>query len=114
MASRPTARDRLHLKYCPAGADCVSTGGPGSEACDRLSGMITDVVGQELHNAAERMRNKARRIEANAEGTCGEVYDKLRHGARRLRGGAEDIDPFDTIAGTDILVWKSDGRPVRP
>lgn len=114
MTGKPTARDRLHLKYCPAGADCVSTGGPGSEACDRLSGMITDVVGQELHNAAEQLRGKARRVEAEYAERRGEVYNMLRHGARRLREGAEDIDPFDIIAGTDILVWKSDGRPVRP
>lgn len=113
MASRPTARDRLHLKYCPAGADCVSTGGPGSEACDRLSGMITDVAGQELHSAANRLRGKALRIEDQYADKRGEVYDMIRHGARRLREGAEDIDPFDVIAGTDILVWKSDGRPVR-
>lgn len=114
MTGKPTARDRLHLEYCTAGANCVSAGGPSSEACDRLSGMITDAVGLELHNAAEWMRNKARRIEANAEGTHGNAYDMLRHGARRLREGAADIDPFDIIAGTDILVWKSDGRPVRP
>lgn len=112
--SRLTARDRLHQKYCPAGADCVSTGGPGSEACDRLSGMIADVVGLELHNAAERLRNKARRIETSVEDKHDEVSATVRHGARRLREGAEDVDPFDVIAGTDIHVWKSDGRPVRP
>jgi hypothetical protein len=109
----PTALERMHLKYCPAGKNCRVAGGDGGEECDSFATALEEATDERVHVAAKGLVAQARRIEDEYQDRNGEVYKLYLYGAKKLRYAANSIDPYDNIPGTDILVRKSDGKPVR-
>lgn len=96
----------------PRGKIRELTASLSAEERDRLDDLLDQVEEDRAHRNAEDLRNEARRVEEENDGKRGEVYKWYIFGARKLRRAAEGIDPYDKVAGTDILIRKSDGRHV--
>lgn len=95
-------REKIHeLMACPTEDDH-----------HHLASLLDQVAEDRAHQCAEYLRAEARRIEDEYRDRHGEVYAMYLHGAKRLRHAANTIDPYDIVAGTKVLVRKSDGREV--
>jgi hypothetical protein len=96
------ARNRLHDEF---GCD-------GTFECCRVGDLLQQVADDRAHRDAEVLRAQARRIEVEYGDKHGEVYKLYLYGAKELRRAASNLDPYDNVPGTNILVRKSDGRHV--
>jgi hypothetical protein len=94
------ARDQIH-----AWGDCEDG---GSDECVRLHDLLNQVEDDRAHAEAEKLREKAKRVESSSMMHVDPVV--AVHTAGVLRTAAESVDPYEERDGQ--LVRKSDGKPV--
>lgn len=104
-----TARDRIHIKYCPSPPAACDTGkGEQHENLDYLLDLVED---DRVHAEAEKLRNEAKLHEQDAVGLIDPEREMYLRTAGAMTYSANLIDPYEQRDGQ--LVRKSDGRPVQ-
>jgi len=104
-----TARDYIHIKFCPSTDACAVIGGEKTDdRCLGIDRLLDRIEDDRAHAEAEKIRK-----EAEATAAAGREHDQVDR-ALRASGAmhyvADQVDPYETRDGR--LVRKSDGAPV--